>query len=128
MHKNTTAVVIDDDMDTVDVFCEYLQVIGVDVKARGHDGRDAVELYEQYKPDIVFLDLVMPEFDGLFALANIKKIDPASNVAVITANLNERTAKKLQQLGPNKIIQKPFEAEEIFEIVEQIRQSKLCKP
>lgn len=44
MHQSTTAVVIDDDMDTVDVFCEYLQTIGVDVKARGHDGREAVEL------------------------------------------------------------------------------------
>lgn len=128
MRRSTTAVVVDDDMDTVDVFCEYLQVIGVDVKACGHDGREAVELYEQHRPDIVFLDLAMPEYDGLFALANIKKIDPASNVAVITANLNEGTAKKLQQLGPNKIIQKPFEAEEIFEIVEQVRQSKLCKP
>lgn len=128
MHERTTAVVIDDDIDTVDVFCEYLQVIGVDVKACGHDGREAVDLYEQHKPDIMFLDLAMPEFDGLFALANIKKIDPASNVAVITANINERTAKKLQRLGPSKIIQKPFEAEEIFEIVEQVRQSKLCKP
>lgn len=128
MHGSTTALVVDDDMDTVNVFCEYLQVIGVDVKACGHNGREAVKLYEQHRPDIVFLDLAMPEYDGLFALENIKKIDPASNVAVITANLNEGTAKELQRLGPNKIIQKPFEAEEIFEIVEQVRQSKLCKP
>jgi len=58
--KTVSAIVIDDDTSTVDVFTEYLNMIDVAVIGIGYDGKSAVELYAEHKPDMVFLDLMMP--------------------------------------------------------------------
>ena len=63
------------DKDTVSVFKDYLSLKGIDVLGVGYNGKEAVQLYLQLKPDIVFLDHRMPEYNGLYALANIKKIN-----------------------------------------------------
>lgn len=90
-----TAIVIDDYVDVVEILCESLQVFGVNVVGIGRNGKDAVDLYGQKKPDVVFLDLMMPEYDGFYALEHIRKLDPNSKVAIITADLQDSTMKKL---------------------------------
>jgi two-component system chemotaxis response regulator CheY len=87
MYRNSTAIVVDDDKHTVGVFCEYLKMLNVAILDVAYDGKAAVELYQQTKPDIVFLDLMMPEYDGIFALENIRKIAPDTNVVIITGDL-----------------------------------------
>jgi two-component system chemotaxis response regulator CheY len=72
MQVLTTAAVIDDDKDTVEVFAEYLQICKVNVVAFGYDGKAAVDIYKKYRPDIVFLDMLMPQYDGIYALREIR--------------------------------------------------------
>lgn len=115
-----TAIVIDDDIDTVDVFCDYLELKNVKVLGRGYNGRVAVELYQKFKPDIVFLDLMMPEYDGMYGLENIRKIDPQSKVIIVTADLREETALKLSKLKPTRVFIKPYDIEKITQIVSSI--------
>ena len=115
-----TAIVIDDDADTVDVFCDYLEIKNVQVLGRGYNGKTAVELYEAHKPDIVFLDLMMPEYDGIYALENIRKINPESKVIIVTADLRDETAIRLSQLKPTRIFIKPYDIEKISQIVAMI--------
>jgi two-component system chemotaxis response regulator CheY len=119
--KPTTALVIDDDIYNVDLFCEYLEMINVKVLGRGHNGREAVELYEQYKPDIVFLDLLMPDYDGIYALENMRKIDPNAYVAMVTAVVDSANKERIEKLNPNHIVSKPFEPEFIAEIIANIK-------
>ena len=54
----TSVLVIDDDRDTVEVFCEYLSIKDIKVLGKGYDGRTAVELYKEHKPDVVLLDVI----------------------------------------------------------------------
>jgi DNA-binding NtrC family response regulator len=115
-----TAIVIDDDVDTVDVFCDYLTLKNVKVLGRGHNGKDAFELYQKYKPDIVFLDLMMPDYDGFYGLENIRKINPNSKVVVITADLRQETAEKLEKLKPTEVFIKPYDIEKITKLLERI--------
>lgn len=115
-----TAIVIDDDVDTVDVFCDYLEMKNVKVLGRGYNGKEAVELYRIHKPDIVFLDLMMPEYDGIYALENIRKINPESKVIIVTADLRDETAIKLSQLKPTRIFIKPYDIEKISQVVAMI--------
>lgn len=115
-----TAIVIDDDIDTVDVFCDYLEIKNVKVLGRGYNGKVAVELYEKLRPDIVFLDLMMPEYDGMFALENIRKINPDSKVVIVTADLREDTAVKLSNLKPTRVFIKPYDIEKISQILSSI--------
>ncbi|MEM4253621.1 MAG: response regulator, partial [Candidatus Nitrosotenuis sp.] len=70
MNEQITAIIVDDEKDMTEVFAEYLKIIDVDVLGIGHNGKDAVDLYKRHRPDIVFLDLMMPEYDGLYALEN----------------------------------------------------------
>jgi len=65
-------VVIDDNQDVIDVFWDLLKMSGVDVIAKGTDGMDAVKLYEKYRPDLIFVDLIMPKYDGFYAIKNIR--------------------------------------------------------
>lgn len=50
-------IVIDDNQDIVDVFCDLLKLSGIEVIATGTDGLKAVELYEKFSPDVIFVDL-----------------------------------------------------------------------
>ena len=115
-----SAIVIDDDIDTVEVFCDYLQIMNVEVVGRGHNGKDGVELYQKYNPDIVFLDLMMPDYDGFYALENIRKINPHAKVVIVTADLREDTAKKLDILKPTEIFIKPYDINKISELLKNV--------
>lgn len=122
MQHVPTAIVVDDDRETVSVFCEYLKLIDVSVQGVGYNGKDAVEIYEKFRPDIVFLDLLMPDYDGLYALERIKQIDPGAKVAVITADhLDEADLKRLERLAPEEIVLKPFEVEQIVSLMDRFR-------
>ena len=120
LRGNVNALVIDDDYNTVEVFAEFLELIEVNVVGKGYDGKDAVNLYKQLKPDIVFLDVMMPDFDGFYALENIKKINPNALVVMITADLTSETEIKLDNLKPTSVIFKPFEPQLITEIVDKL--------
>jgi DNA-binding NarL/FixJ family response regulator len=124
MYEIPTAVVVDDDRLTVQVLCDYLETISVKVLGRGHSGKDAIELYKKHKPDILFLDLMMPEYDGFFALDQIRKQHPDAVIVVVTSDLRKETEKMLDKLKPTKIIYKPFAVNAIADIVEKIRKSK----
>ena len=117
----TTAIVIDDDVDTVDVFCDYLEIKKVQVLGKGYNGKAAVEIYEKLRPDIVFLDLMMPEYDGIYALENIRKIDPDAKIVIVTADLREDTAKKLAKLKPTSVFIKPYDIDKISQVIARIR-------
>ena len=118
--KMITSIVIDDDVDTVDVFCDYLQIVDVKVLGRGHDGKAAVELYKKYAPNVVFLDLMMPDYDGFYALENIRKINPNAKVVVVTADLRGDTARRLDILKPTEVFIKPYDINKISELLQKI--------
>lgn len=115
-----TAVVVDDDKDTVDVFCDYLKIKKVEIVGKGYNGQDALELYQIYRPDVVFLDLMMPDYDGFYALEKIRKVDPNAKIVVITADLREDTAEKLERLKPTEIFIKPYDIERITQMLDRI--------
>lgn len=115
-----TAIVVDDDQDTVDVFCDYLELKNVNVIGRGRDGKSAVELYQKLKPDVVFLDLMMPEYDGFYGLENIRKENPDAKVVIVTADLRDDTARKLGALKPTRVFIKPYDIEKITQMLARI--------
>lgn len=80
-------IVIDDNQDIVDVFCDLLKLSGIDVIATGTDGMKAAELYEKYSPDVIFVDLVMPRYDGFYAIKKIRETDPDAKIIVVTGDL-----------------------------------------
>ena len=122
MSDRISAIVVDDDKDTVAVFRDYLKLKNVDVVGTGYDGKQGVELFKKFKPDVVFLDHRMPEYNGLFALYNIRQIDPDAIVIIITADNTLDMNPKIHELNPSRIIHKPFNINEVMGVVEEIMQ------
>lgn len=116
-----TAVVVDDDRDSLDVFCEYLRMYNVNVIGEGYDGESAVELYQKTRPDIIFLDMLMPKRDGVYALRKIRESNPKAKVVMITADLKKDATQRLEELRPDKIIFKPFDYDKITDAIDDIR-------
>src|SRR3989338_7320817 len=125
LSSQITAIIIDDDKGITAVFTEYLQLHRIITLGIGHDGKSAVELYQKTKPDIVFLDVMMPDYDGFYGLEKIKKFDPNARVIMITADLTQETHDRLVSLGANMIIHKPFEIEEILTMINRITQLEI---
>ena len=84
----------------------------------GKNGAEAVELYKAEKPDIVFLDIVMPQKDGTSALAEIKEFDENAIIIIVSSVGTQDSLKKAIQLGAKDFIHKPFEKNQIKEIIE----------
>ncbi len=116
----TKVIVIDDDLDTVDVFCEYLEIKSFEVIGKGYNGKEAVELYQKLKPQVVFLDVMMPGYDGFFALEQIKRINPQAIVIMVTADLTIETEQRLVELNASAIVYKPFDIDKIIKTLDRL--------
>ena len=121
----TSVIVVDDDRDTVEVFCEYLAIKNIKVLGRGFDGRTAVELYKKHKPDVVLLDVMMPDYDGFYGLEKIRKIDPDAKIIMVTADLTSDTEKKLVDLKASAMIYKPYEIDSVIETIEKVNKDNI---
>ncbi len=78
----------------------------------GCNGEEAIDLYKQHKPDIVFLDITMPGIDGFEALKHIREINSDALVVMVSADRQKATKEKVLSLGASAIISKPIDAEE----------------
>ena len=112
-------IVIDDDKDIVNIFSELLKLNKIDVLATGNNGKEAVELYEQCKPDIVFTDLNMPKYDGNYAIDKIKEKYPNSKIIIMTGDINAKNESIFKVLKI-PVINKPFNIHEIKQLVIEI--------
>ena len=117
----TSVIVVDDDQDTVEVFCEYLILKGLDVIGKGYNGNEAVELYEKLKPDILLCDVMMPQYDGFYALKKIRSIDPNAKVIMVTADMTSDTEEKLKELKATALVYKPYEIDGIMETIDKVK-------
>ena len=113
----TSVIVIDDNEDIACSTTEILEIHGIDVVGKGYDGLEAVKLFETFRPDVVLLDLMMPKYDGLFALRKIREIDPKSIVLIITGGGSESMLDELESLEPTKIIFKPLDVNRLVEVI-----------
>ena len=76
-------------------------------------GREGIELIKTERPDLVLLDIVMPEMDGFEVLKLIKAIAPQLPVAMVTAVLDEKEAKRAFKAGAYEYISKPIHADQL---------------
>jgi NarL family two-component system response regulator LiaR len=78
-------LIVDDNSDMRQVLCQYLASISSDSEVlECADGKDAVSMYAQHKPDLVLMDIVMKDVDGLCATARIKEQYPDAKIVIVT--------------------------------------------
>lgn len=84
------------------------------------DGAEAVQKYEEEKPDMVIMDITMPNMDGLQALKKIKESDPNARVVMCTAMGQESMVVEAIKSGAKDFVVKPFDAQRIVQTVSDI--------
>jgi two-component system, chemotaxis family, chemotaxis protein CheY len=81
---------------------------------QAENGLEAVRKYSEWKPDAVLMDITMPEMDGLTALKEIKKIDPAARVAMVTAMGQQAIVMEALKSGARDFVLKPFQPDRVM--------------
>ena len=120
----STAIIIDDEPDIAQLYSELLELQDLDILGIGANGNDAIRLFTKYKPDLVFLDVHMPDLNGVEALKEIKKNSPDAKVIMITADLSESLEQLLKHHGASAVIFKPLDIEKIVRLLGLIKETK----
>ena len=98
----------------------YLTKAGYTDFVEGEDGQRAVELYQQEKPDLVIMDITMPNMNGIDALREIKKADANAKVIMCSAMGQESMVMDDITLGAIDFIVKPFKQDRIVQTVNKV--------
>jgi signal transduction histidine kinase/DNA-binding response OmpR family regulator len=111
-------LVAEDMEDNRLLLVELLKAAGFDVR-EAVNGREALELFEQWRPHFIWMDIRMPEMDGLEATRRIKQsaAGRATVVAAITAHAMEEEKQQILAAGCDDFVRKPYRAQEIFEVM-----------
>jgi DNA-binding response OmpR family regulator len=120
MSKKDTIIIIEDDKDMAEIFEEWAKSASISVVGVGYDGKEAVELFEKHRPEIVVLDLMMPYFDGFYAIDKIRKIDPNAKFLVLTADITDATKKKLEQMKEVSLMYKPYDLDDVINEIKKL--------
>jgi len=95
-----------------------LCINNIRVIGKGANGQDAFELYQKFHPDIVFIDVLMPNFDGFYGLEKIIEYDPHAKVILVSGATVDKT--KLDNADVTGIIEKPIRIEQVVSMVSRI--------
>ena len=90
---------------------------GYEVVGEAADGAQAVTMYKELKPDLVTMDITMPEMDGITALKNIRAENPNAVVIMCSAMGQQAMVIDAIQAGAKDFIVKPFQADRVLEAI-----------
>ncbi|MDF2936748.1 MAG: chemotaxis protein CheY [Paenibacillaceae bacterium] len=92
---------------------------GYEVCGEANDGAQAIERYKELHPDLITMDITMPEMDGINALKEIKKIDANAKVIMCSAMGQQAMVIDAIQAGAKDFIVKPFQADRVIEAIKK---------
>ena len=93
---------------------------GYEIIGEAENGAVGVEMYKELKPDIVTMDITMPEMSGLDALKEIQKFDPQAKVVMVSAMGQETMVREAIMSGAKGFIVKPFKEEGIIAAIKKL--------
>ena len=109
-----TTVMVVDDAAFMRMRCKKMLVEnGFDV-VEAANGIEAISVYKETHPDMVLMDITMPEMDGLAALKEIKKLDPNAKVAMVTAMGQQALVIEALKIGAMDFVIKPFDQDRVL--------------
>ena len=101
---------------------------GWEIVGEGANGQEAIELYQAHQPDVMTIDLVMPEFDGLHGLRGVVKDDPNAKILVVSALDQTDILKEAIRLGASDFVVKPFDENRLVQAIDTIYKLERDKP
>ena len=112
-------LIVDDSKAQRFIMRRCLEGQRVEIVGKAANGMEAVAKYAELRPDIVLLDLVMPEMDGQTALEHILSLDPSARVVITSSMGSEDTVRECLALGALSFLQKPLSTDVLLRAISE---------
>jgi two-component system chemotaxis response regulator CheY len=99
---------------------DILSQAGFTVVGEAENGKQAVEKYQQLKPDLVTMDIIMPEMGGIEAVKKITQMDPGARILMCSAMGQQSLVQEALQAGARDFVVKPFQPSRVLEAVQRV--------
>ena len=116
----TRVLIVDDAAFMRMMIKDILQKNGFEVIGEASNGIEAVDLYKKEKPDVVTMDITMPDMDGIEAVKEIKSFDPGAKVIMCSAMGQQSMVMDAIKSGAKDFIVKPFQADRVLEAIRKV--------
>lgn|SRR5579875_980737 len=122
MEENRMArvLIVDDAAFMRMMLKDILTKNGIEVAGEAVNGLDAVEKYRELQPDVVTMDITMPEMDGITAVKQIRTIDPQAKIIMCSAMGQQPMVLEAIQAGAKDFIVKPFQPDRVMESIRKV--------
>ncbi len=110
-----SVLIVEDSRTSRRMLRDILERAGYEIAGEAINGKEGVEFYERLKPDIVTMDITMPEMDGIEALKQIKKAHPEAVVVMVTAAGQKDKMMEAVKVGADEFVSKPFVEDTVLE-------------
>lgn len=120
MEGNLKRVLIVDDTKFMrDILKNILKKKDLEIVGEASNGKEAVIKYQELKPDLVTMDIIMPEMDGIEAVKKIMQIDPSARILMCSAMGQQALVIEAIQSGARDFVIKPFQPARVLEAVDR---------
>lgn len=113
-------MIIDDALFMRKMLREICERAGFEVVAEGDNGEVVLELYRQHRPDLVTMDIVMPNCSGIEALRGLMNEDPQAQVVMVSALGQDTLVLEAVEAGARDFIVKPFKETRVLEVFRRV--------
>jgi len=93
---------------------------GFEVVGEAENGDMAVKMYQELKPDLITMDITMPEMDGITGVKEIRKLDPKARIIMVSAMGQQAMVMEAIQAGAKDFIVKPFQQDRVIQAIERV--------
>jgi two-component system, chemotaxis family, chemotaxis protein CheY len=115
-----TVLICDDAIFMRTMIADILQQSGFEVVGEAETGVQAIEKYQQLRPDLVTMDIVMPDMGGIDAVREITRADPGARILMCSAMGQQALVVEAIQAGAKDFVVKPFQPSRVLEAVQRV--------
>ncbi|MBP1743577.1 MAG: chemotaxis protein CheY [Firmicutes bacterium] len=116
----TRVLIVDDAAFMRMMIKDILEKNGYDVVAEANNGIKAVEMYKRERPDVVTMDITMPDMDGIEAVKAIKEFDPSAKIIMCSAMGQQAMVMDAIRAGAKDFVVKPFQPDRVLEALSKL--------
>ena len=122
--EDTKILIADDSILARKQLKDMITTLGTPVFFEARDGQGAIDQYKQNKPDLAFLDIVMPNKDGNIAIEEIINFDPNAVIIITSSAGTQSQLKKAIEAGAKEFIQKPLDPEQVLNVIKRFLEGR----
>lgn len=113
-------LIVDDSLTMRDIIEGHMTNYNIDIVGTAKNGVEAIEMFKDKQPDVVTMDITMPEMDGITCLENMISIKPNTKIMMITALNDKYTGLQAIEKGARGFLYKPVNPDDLFEAFDEL--------